>query len=418
MERDDLPILDRLLQAAESPRPATPSGASDEALVEVAAVVRTIVEAATQEPGPGDSPAGQVPVAPETSVDRSGFLAFDIARFSTEAAGAWLQLHPATRKKLASEIQSGTRADAADVIATAFRTLQGLAGLPQRLGKLESMTAEVLEKQEKILGELKDIRGRLQTIDAKLDEKVLVGVRQGLHHLLNAANSEVDQVRTQQLQLASGAFTALAQLDEHGATVGTSGMAMNSSLIVLGHWGNHLYFQMQGDSRNSLLQVYTATRRFPRKSIVIFPAEYFTRDYQAEIRSLESKHSAAKQRLDKAQSNNAQRASTYENNQLLRGVGAVAAGIAAATVGGALTTLVGFGPSGSLFGVQAARAIMHGGGRPPTLLDTTSLEQEVARYQAEIDCVFRALAQECDARVKVLQTVTLNDLRRMTKSQG
>lgn len=374
---------------------------------ELAVAVRAIVEVAT-----ADSPTAAALPRLKTSLDRGEFLVFDVARFSSDAADGLMQLRPATRKKLVSGLQAATNADSAAMIAAAFRTLQGVAGLPQRLGKLESMTAQVLERQERILEELGELRGRLETIDAKLDEQVLVDVRRGLHHLVSAANSGVEQVRSQQLQLASAAFTALTQLDERGITRGISGSAPNSSLVVLGHWGNHLYFQMQGDSRNALLEVYASARRFPRESAVVFPAEYFTRDYESAFRSLKGRLAAAQRKLEQTRASNAKRASAYEGRQLLRGVGALALGLAAGTVGGALTTLVGFGPSGGVLGVQAARAFMQAGGSAPNPSDTASLEAEVARYRAAIETLTAELREECAARTAVLQAVTLDDLRR------
>jgi len=111
-----------------------------------------------------------------------------------------------------------------------------------------------------------DILEHIQQIEVysktSINNQNIINAKQGLRHLIDGLNSNVDHVREKEFLMARDKFNTLIHLD--------SNLSDNDALICIGHWGNFMYFNQFGDYNNALVQIYECTQKNPQKSIKIF----------------------------------------------------------------------------------------------------------------------------------------------------
>jgi hypothetical protein len=265
---------------------------------------------------------------------------------------------------------------------------------------------EIGSNQDKILQQLEDITGRLQTLDAKLDEETLRSARTGVRYLIDGVNSDIEDVKSDELLMARQEFGKLVHLDSEGITKGTSGQVDNKHLIAIGHWGNSHYFNIRGDMRNAAIQVYECTAKFPIIGLVLFSSHFFTKDYGALISGAASQLHELHERYEELSGKNFWKNAWYYTRKGFVFVTAGAAGLAIGAIGAAL----GAGPV-ALYGVKAAEDIYEEMDvSPPILDDTDSLMNTINELQKGIDDNLHALVVECQKRHATLQTLSTLDL--------
>jgi hypothetical protein len=203
-----------------------------------------------------------------------------------ECARTWTKLRPDARASLLGEARFLLNSSEITAAAKLVDLLLSLQGLPQAASTLLGITQGILGNDQKLIGKLDDLKGTLQKVEAKLDEHVLVTARSAIDHLLTAAKTSSEKVRDQQLHLAAGKFTELANLDSTAMTKGTSGEASNAALIVLGHWGNHIYLENHGEQRSALEEAYDCASKYPLESVGRFDQSYFSEDYRTQAADL------------------------------------------------------------------------------------------------------------------------------------
>lgn len=339
------------------------------------------------------------------------FLTFDIDRISHDAAKCWSVLGSDTRSAISVVLRGVGGIDEATSFVNAFNILKGLAALPKSLKKLQALSEEILKNQEEMKHQLSKITDRLERIESKLDEQTLMTARKGLQHLVSAANTDVDKVREQQLQLASGDFSTLIQLNPNSQTKGITGTAENSSLIAIGYWGNHLYFKMQGDLRNSLINVYECTLQFPMKGLVIFDPAYFSKNYQAQLDELAIKLKKAISTLKAVEQENAALKGRFSSDYLVKSALGALAGIG---IFGA-SSLVGAPHYGAMLALGAYRAAVAGVAKP-NLQDGGPQQEEIYRLTNAMEETTAELLDECNTQIGLLQKTTLADLLKISNS--
>ncbi len=167
--------------------------------------------------------------------------------------------------------------------------------LAEAIDSLSEISQEILDNQEHLFDELDEIEEKLRKllkqvlyISAQIDEQVLVGTRSALRHLSDGVKAETKDVRNDEFRLARAEFTKLINLDPEGATRGTSGELPNRFLIGLGYWGSFHYFNLRGEIRNALIQVYELTEKDPVLGLFFFPPEFFSKDYAKLVKTTEN----------------------------------------------------------------------------------------------------------------------------------
>ena len=165
---------------------------------------------------------------------------------------------------------------ASTIIANGARLLQGnpLEDVPQALVAL---------------------RGQVSEVSQKLDEKVFQEARASYNQLRDALSASKPESKKVALDAAYRGFTSLAALDSAGNTAGTSASVRNAVLIVAGHWGRCSCFVLLDDIHSAVREVYEASRRFPDIAVDVFAPGFYTRDYRAELKLLESRFRALKE---------------------------------------------------------------------------------------------------------------------------
>lgn len=285
--------------------------------------------------------------------------------------------------------------------------------LSKAIDSLSDTAQQILDNQEHLFDELEEIKGRLKKIlkqvlyiSAQLDEQVLVGTRSGLRHLSDGIKAETKDVRDDEFRLARAEFTKLINLNPDGFTRGTSGELPNKFLIGLGYWGSFHYFNLRGEIRNALVQVYELTEKDPVLGLFFFPPEYFSKDYAELIEVTEDQLSEALCNLQNKQGENFWQNLSYYSKQVLRGAATGIVGIGgfaiASTTGGWLTHAVGLLTAGT-----------YGNLRPtePQLHNISSLEEQVQVLGEQLQQFLVEVKNESTVRLQELQKIALKDLK-------
>ena len=139
-------------------------------------------------------------------------------------------------------------------------------------------------KYNEILHRLDDVQ---RTLEEKLDEQTIVRAKTGITHLIDAFNSENDEVRASELQMARSIFSDLININPTGATRGTTASYNNTYLICVGYYGNFHYFNYHRDYKNALSQIYKCVLKHPDEALLFFPSELFSKNYKELIDSAE-----------------------------------------------------------------------------------------------------------------------------------
>lgn len=147
------------------------------------------------------------------------------------------------------------------------------------LTELNSQNQKILKNQKKILEELGEIKDDIDKVEANLGEQIFRQARTGMRHLLEGINSDVEQVREDNFQLARQKFTELVELDPNEETKGTSGKLANKFLITVGYWGSFHYFNLLGDQRSATIQVYECIQKWIEWGDPVFGLEWFSPNF-------------------------------------------------------------------------------------------------------------------------------------------
>ena len=193
-------------------------------------------------------------------------------------------------------------------------------------------------------------------ITVKLDERTLIGLRQGFQHLSAAQGAETESGKQSELLLAREKFCALASLDPKGITEGETYSIDNGWLIGLGHWGNSHYFHLVGENRNALLEVYECTYNHPAVGLTMFSSEHFSESFKRNISELEDSLTQLSVELGQAKGHNIKEgASAAAKTLAVVGAGGY---VGAATMGIITFVTGGIGaPLGAIVGVATASAV-------------------------------------------------------------
>jgi hypothetical protein len=249
----------------------------------------------------------------------------------------------------------------------------------------------IASNQDEILTKLEDITGRLKSLDSKLDEQTLRAARTGVRHLIDGLNSDINDVKSDEFLLARREFGKLVQLDPEGTTEGTSGCVDNKHLIALGYWGNCHYFNIRGDKRNAVIQIYECTAKYPILGLILFPACFFSKDYGAVISQTATQLDEIRHRYDELSGENFWKNAWYYTKQGFVLVTAGAAGIAVATIASVLS----LGISTPLIAIGTKKFYDEIEVSQPDLNDTQSLMNTINQLQSRIDDYFHELVEEC-----------------------
>lgn len=213
---------------------------------------------------------------------------------------------------------------------------------------------EILSNQEQILKQLAEIQERIQILDAKFDEQILIDVRTGLRHLLDGMNSDIEGVRNDEFLMARKKFSSLINLNPEGKTKGMSGEIDNMHLIGLGYWGNFHYFNLRGDKRNAAIQVYECTKLYPLIGLILFSSKFFSKNYSAIISGIGSELDNAQKCYQQIEGDNFWKNVWYYTKKGFVYLTAGVAGFGAGAIAGALTP----GPTVFLAGGMAADTVV------------------------------------------------------------
>ena len=340
------------------------------------------------------------------------FVTFDIARYSNNAAKAWMCLRPKTRQTLLKHIRDFTGLNEGQVIARAYQLFAGLASIPSSLNEIKELNEKILKNQEKIIDQLGTIVDRLGRIESKLDEQILVIARKSLRHLINGANTNVSRVRSQQLQLASDGFSQLTELNPNEVTRGVSSTIKNVNLIVIGYWGNHLYFGIQKDLRNALIQVYESTSQYPLESLQVFSSNYYSQDYQKDFDLLfeSTQEKIAELRVINVLNN--YDIDQYNSKKGWQAFKGLVGGLGVAALG----TFLGQPHLGGI-GAYSLYQNLVGQVSTPHLRDTKKIQESINEIENKVKLLAEKLITECKEQQKILQLITGDDLNRISASR-
>jgi len=276
--------------------------------------------------------------------------------------------------------------------------------------ELNNSEQQILENQERILEQLNEIKEQVSHLGAQLDERVLVGARSGLRHLVDGMNSETEAVRNDEFRLARAEFNKLINLNPEENTQGTSGEVSNVCLIGLGYWGNFHYFNLRGEKRNSLMQVYECTQKYARLGLLLFSSKFFSKDYERLIEENEKNLVDVQNTLSEKQGENFWQGLSYYMKQTLR---VAATGV----VGAGGMTLVG-GTGGFLApAIMAATKKTFDAMNPasPHYQDISALQSRVTALAEENEKYFVEVVEESKVRQQELRKCTLDKLIDMAK---
>jgi hypothetical protein len=206
---------------------------------------------------------------------------------------------------------------------------------------------------------MKRVEGAVEMIDRKIDETLLIDYRSAFDHLVAAQYATTEALRQSELSNARSNFVRLTHRPyTRPATVGGKELT-HPQLVAIGHVGNFDYFLLQDDPRQALAEAYLCAEKFPLLAIENFPAEIFSRDYAAALRSIskqaDDQHQAALKRHAETRAQYRERRKSYLLEMAWKAPlagGAILAGLAAAAVV----------PSMAGRGVQYAAGIMSGMG--------------------------------------------------------
>ena len=336
------------------------------------------------------------------------FTTFDIASVSRNAASVWVRLSRNSQETILNNIRSITDIDPGIVIGGIFQMFSTLALIPVGLANIQRTNKRILKKQEAILGELSRIGADVRKIGAAIDERVIERARKGLYHLNIAATSELDAIRNQHFQLASSDFGEMIALNPLGA--GIYRQTSNVDLIVLGYWGNHLTLGLQGDSKSAFVQVYESTIKFPEVSLQVFDPAFFYRPYREELDALLKEFGELEDKLKKVNQENDRIESWAITKKVGRHVGGAFAGMGMAMVAGIVKLM---DKDEDLHPVEEAVETYQdfaSAGEEPDYITVNELKRAIVIVNEKKSDLLRNLNEECIARLKVLNPLTLEDL--------
>jgi hypothetical protein len=142
-------------------------------------------------------------------------------------------------------------------------------------------------------------------------------------------------VRDDEFRLARAEFAKLICLNPEEVTKGTSGEVPNIFLIGLGYWGSFHYFNLKGETRTALIQVYEFTQKAPILGLFLFPLELFSKNYAELIEIDENKLNEVLKKLEDESNENFWKGFSHFTMQTLRVAATAlvaASGIAAGTL--------------------------------------------------------------------------------------
>jgi hypothetical protein len=99
------------------------------------------------------------------------------------------------------------------------------------LDSLKMSNYAILKNQRLIFERLEEVQKKIQIVGAKLDEQTIVKARTGLLHLVAGINSDVEEVKALEFQMARGIFCGLVNLDPKGTTTGITASIDNMILV-------------------------------------------------------------------------------------------------------------------------------------------------------------------------------------------
>ncbi len=277
--------------------------------------------------------------------------------------------------------------------------------------QLNNSERQSSENQERILEELEEIKKRVRELGQQLDECVLVGARSGLRHLVDGMNSETEAVRNDEFRLSRAEFNKLVNLNPEGTTEGTSEKVPNIVLIGLGYFGNFHYFNLRGEKRNALIQVYECTQKYPYLGLLLFSPKFFSKNYEKLIEENKKNLIEVQNTVSEKQGENFWQGLSFYARQTLR---VAATGIVG--VGGVALA----GGTGGLLGhaVMAATKKTFEALNPssPHYQDTIALQAKVVALTEERKKYFAEVVEESKIRQQDLQKYTLENLMNMAKN--
>lgn len=257
--------------------------------------------------------------------------------------------------------------------------------------------------------QLEKVETRIKVLEAKLDAKVLVGLRAGFRHLIDGMSSSIPKVREDELVMARREFNRLSSLDPRSSIITENGEISNKALICLGYFGNFYYFLMRDDERSSAIQVYECGAKYGNFAIRVFPPYFFSKPYEELLAERGVALRRATTLLEKRESANLWDSLKYHAIRTGRVIASGAVGLAG-VVGGALTITFHI-PAGLALmfgGVRAASDIFESAKKEELILeDVETPRDDAERLRREIAGLWKELEVECETRRNELQTMAV-----------
>jgi hypothetical protein len=322
-------------------------------------------------------------------------------------AQQWSQLPRDTRQELLEPVLAEAKNNNVVFVHGIMSQMGMLVSMMHPVTYLANMVGKVIKNQAEILGQLEAIKQRLRAIEILLDEQTLIKARTAIVLLNDAANIDDKSLIGQKLDRADGIFTELTVLDPTRTTQGSSGTVPNRALIALGYWGRHLILGIHNQTRYALVQVYECTQKYPLEGMMVFPPEYFSKDYKAEIDSARLREEAARTQQSSAQKANTQ-SQIDRGLEIAEGVGMIGVGLVGLLFGNG---------TGIQMGVQAIRkgteTTNSGMNMPVNWYDVLTPRLTAESMKQTRERLVNEVTKECEARLQLLRSIGVGDLRRI-----
>jgi hypothetical protein len=245
-------------------------------------------------------------------------------------------------------------------------------------------------KNKEIMYRLDDVQNEMRTLGEKLDEQTIVRAKAGITHLIDGFNSEIDEVRALELQMARSIFSGLINIGPTGTTRGNTASYNNTYLICVGYYGNFHYFNYYRDYKNALSQVYKCVLKHPDEALLFFSSEFFSKNYKELITSAKKDFLLAMMELKRVNGESYNRALTYYWKE-----GLLVPGLFASLI------LYSFEPSLVRYLINAVE------GRLPSF----SEDLKVKRAALDLENLYSDLKIECKKVLDDLENVSLEELK-------
>lgn len=256
------------------------------------------------------------------------------------------------------------------------------------------------------------IEKKLEQLEISISQKTIANVEIAFEHLVTGANSTIRDVKIDEFRFARQKFCELEKLDENGITyLDGNKIIPNQYLIACGYLGSHYYFALRGDFKQSLAHVYKCTKRFPFLALEIFDESLFAKETRENLLSKEDRFHDLASELGRIQAENGKQEFTH----LAQSAGKIL--LVGGSAVGAVATVF-FAPQiGMRLGITAARLSQTLKIEKPAIQNTSILSSNINKIRKEKDVLLNQLVNDCEKRLREIDSVSQEDLQNFIKEQ-